>query len=109
MSVGSGLFVGGTLVGGTFLENPIVATNALAGWFDMFQTDLSSIEQLYWLFDLGWRVRKADNQFDWSLVQLEEPIIERGDTPIMQNELPTRGMIAATDLRDWMQETLNGE
>ncbi len=89
-----------------FLEDPVAATNIVySQWGDLFETDLGNIEQLYWLFRLGWRVRNAHIQI--GTIQLEEPIIERGDTPIMQNEQPTRGMIAATDLREWMQETLN--
>jgi len=89
-----------------FLSDPIAAVNVLYGeWGDLVETDLSNIKQLYWLFTLGWRVRNAE--IEWGWVQLKEPIIIRGDTPIMQNEQPTRGMIAATDLSEWMRETLN--
>ncbi len=85
-----------------FLEDPVAATNIVySQWGDLFETDLGNIEQLYWLFRMGWRVRNAHIQI--GTVQLEEPIIERGDTPIMQNEQPARGMVAAVDLRDWMQ------
>lgn len=80
-----------------FLEDPVATANIVySQWGDLFQTDLSNIEQLYWLFDLGWRVRNADRQDRF--IQLEEPIIERGDTPIMQGDQTTRGMVAG---RDW--------
>lgn len=90
-----------------FLDDPIVATNAVySRWGDLFESDLGNIEQLYWLFRLGWRVRNAE--WDWQMVQLERPVIIRGDTPIVQNELPMRGMVADTDLKVWMSEVLDG-
>ncbi len=89
---------------GFFLENPIASTNVVySKWGDLFETDLSNIEQLYWLFNLGWKVVQADNQWDWNLIQLEEPVIIRGDTPIIQNEQPMRGMIADLDLKEWIR------
>ena len=90
-----------------FLEDPVAATNALAGWFDLFDTDLSNIRQLYWLFELGWRVRSQG--YETAFIQLEEPVIIRGDTPIVQNEQPMRGMIADQDLRDWIRCALEIE
>jgi hypothetical protein len=95
-------------VGSTyFLEDPIAATNVVySRWGDLFESDLGSIEQLYWLFNLGWKVRNAE--WDWRMIQLEEPVLVRGVTPIMQDEKPMRGMIADTDLREWMRETING-
>ncbi len=80
-----------------FLEDPVAATNIVySRWGDVFESDLGNIEQLYWLFRLGWRVRESHIQT--ATVQLEEPYIIRGDTPIIQNEQPTRGMVAG---RDW--------
>ena len=89
--------------GSTFLlEDPVAAANIVfSQWGDLFETDLSSIKQLYWLFDLGWRVR--NNDFDTRMIQLEEPSIVRGDPPIIQNEQPMRGMVADVDLKDWMK------
>jgi hypothetical protein len=89
-----------------FLSDPIAATNAIySRWGDLFESDLGNIEQLYWLFRLGWRVRNAD--LELNLVQLEEPTIVRGDTLIFQDKQPMRGMVADTDLREWMSEVLN--
>ena len=90
-----------------FLEDPIAATNTVySRWGDLFESDLSSIEQLYWLFSLGWRVRGAE--WEWEQIQLEEPAIIRGWTPIIQDEQPMRGMVADTDLSEWMSEVLDG-
>jgi hypothetical protein len=89
-----------------FLEDPRAAANVVySRWGDLFETDLSNIEQLYWLFRLGWKIKTSDYDVRW--VQLEEPYIIRGDTPIFQDEKPMRGMIADTDLREWMRETIN--
>ncbi|KKK98253.1 hypothetical protein LCGC14_2644590 [marine sediment metagenome] len=83
-----------------FLENPIVAVNSvLSKWGGLYESDLSNVKQLVWVFDLGWRVRSSD--YDLRFVQLEEPYIMRGDTPIVQNEQPMRGMVANTDLIEW--------
>ena len=65
-------------------------------WSDLFETDLGSIEQVYWVFELGWKLKS--NSTNVTFLQLEEPVIERGDTP-----LPVRGMIPATDLKIWME------
>jgi hypothetical protein len=84
-----------------FLDDPVMATNVVySQWGDLFETDLSNIEQLYWLFRLGWRVKNSE--YEIRFIQLEDPFIVRGDTPIIQNEQPMRGMIPTLDLRDWM-------
>lgn len=79
--------------GSTFLlEDPVATANIVySQWGDLFQTDLANLEQLYWLFTLGWKVKNNDYGIRW--IQLEEPYIIRGDTPIVQNEQPMRGMI----------------
>ncbi|KKL12962.1 hypothetical protein LCGC14_2530540, partial [marine sediment metagenome] len=85
------------------LSDPVAAADIVySRWGDLFETDLSNIEQLYWLFRLGWRVKSSDYEIRW--IQLEEPFIERGDTPIVQNEQPMRGMIATLDLEAWMSD-----
>ncbi len=74
------------------LEDPVATTNIVySQWGDLFQTDLANLEQLYWLFTLGWKVKNNDYEIRW--IQLEEPYIIRGDTPIIQDEQPMRGMI----------------
>lgn len=95
------------------LSDPVAATNIVySQWGDLFQTDLANLEQLYWLFTLGWKVK--NNDYEIRLIQLEEPFIVRGDTPIIQNERPMRGMISnpvrfvhpnmLDVLQAWMQE-----
>ncbi len=90
--------------GSTFLlEDPVAAANIVySQWGDLFQTDLANLEQLYWLFTLGWKVKNNDYEIRW--IQLEEPYIIRGDTPIIQNEQPMRGMVSAMDppLNVWL-------
>ena len=97
--------------GSTFLlSDPVAAANIVySQWGDLFQTDLANLEQLYWLFTLGWKVRNNDYAIRW--IQLEEPYIIRGDTPIIQDEQPMRGMIAdpVTDLKVWMECNLDLE
>jgi len=95
--------------GSTFLlEDPAAAANIVySQWGDLFQTDLANLEQLYWLFTLGWKVKNNEYEIRW--IQLEEPYIVRGDTPILQDEKPIRGMIPdPADIPDllkaWMRE-----
>ncbi len=86
-----------------FLSDPVAAANIVySQWGDLFETDLSNIQQLYWLFRLGWKVKNSDYEIRW--IQLEEPFIVRGDTPIIQDEKPMRGMIATLDLSDWFRD-----
>lgn len=84
-------------------EDPISAGQAAFNrWGDLFDTDLSNIEQIYWVFELGWKLKS--NSTKVTFLQLEEPVIERGDTP-----LPVRGMIPAIDLRIWMECVMSNQ
>ncbi len=77
-------------------EDPLSAGRiAFDRWGGLFESDLANVKQIYWVFELGWKLKS--NSTKVTFLQLEEPVIERGDTP-----LPVRGMIPATDLKIWM-------
>lgn len=63
-------------------------------WHGLVKTDITEIGQLAYLVSIGWQAKT--NGYDVKTVQLEEPEIVRGDTP-----LEVRGMIPSTDLSEW--------
>jgi hypothetical protein len=63
---------------------------------------LSDPRQLYRVFDLGLRLKTHSTKVTFH--QLEEPVIERGETP-----LSVRGMIPAMDLRIWMECVMSNQ
>lgn len=84
-------------------EDPISAAKLVfERWGDLYESDLSNPRQLYWIFDLGLRLKTRSTKV--TFLQLEEPVIERGDTP-----LPVRGMIPATDLKIWMECVMSNQ
>lgn len=95
------------LVGATIdmvWDNPIEAGSfALEFWGDLVEIYPDTVQNVFRTFSLGWRI-KQDPYLILNAVQLEEPIIIRGDTP-----LEVRGMIVAEDiiLREWILEVLS--
>jgi hypothetical protein len=76
--------------------DPIGAAGlALSRWGPLLQTDLDSLRDFYALAELAYRVKTTEQIVRF--IQLEEPYILRGDTP-----LEVRGMVPAFDLEIWM-------
>ena len=85
-----------------FFDDPYAAMDLMLDTFgNLIESDLSNVKQYYWLAETASKILRTEKDYRW--VQLEEPYIIRGDTPIMQNEQPVRGMIADTDLKEWME------
>ena len=80
--------------------DPIAAVDLIfSDWGDLIETDLADIRQWYAAAEIGVRV-VADEQRNVRWIQLEEPYIVRGDTP-----LEVRGMVPnEMHLHDWMQD-----
>lgn len=77
-------------------SDPVEATSfALARWGPLFETDLASIRDYYGLAELAYRLKTTEQVVRF--IQLEEPYIARGDTP-----LEVRGMVPTVDLGLWM-------
>lgn len=68
-------------------------------WHGLIKTDVTELGQLTYLASIGWEARDGNYTIDF--VQLEEPAIVRGETP-----LEVRGMIPATDLSEWHRDIL---
>lgn len=91
-----------------FFEDPIAGVDfILSSWGSLIQTDLSNVKQWYWIADTFLGIQGRQWNFHW--IQFEEPYIMRGDTPIIQNGQPTRGMIVdpATNIKIWMECSLD--
>jgi hypothetical protein len=77
------------------VNEPVVLAGILFDrWHGLVMTDVADLGQLAFLVSLGWQAKSGGYEVDF--VQLEEPVIVRGDTP-----LPVRGMIAREDLKAW--------
>ena len=75
-----------------------IVDSALDGWGDLIQTDLADIRQWYFAARTAMLYGTQEKQVRW--IQLEEPYIVRGDTP-----LEVRGMVPnEMQLHDWMQD-----
>jgi hypothetical protein len=84
----------GLVIGATsyLSDDPIIAVDqAVSEWGGIVETD-QNVLQMYFLARVGVKLLREDYQVRW--VQLEEPWLMRGPTPIVQNEKPMRGMIA---------------
>lgn len=82
------------------VNNPVVLAGVLFDrWHGLVTTDISDLGQLAYLVGLGWRAKSGG--YEVKQVQLEEPAIVRGETP-----LSTRGMIANEDLVQWHLDVL---
>jgi len=77
-------------------DDPIGAVGlVLSRWKPLLQTDLANVRQFYQLAELAYRVKTTD--YIIRFIQLEEPYIARGGTP-----MDVRGMVPAIDLESWM-------
>jgi len=77
-------------------SDPIAAASlVLSRWGPLLQTDLDSLRDFYALAELAYRVKTTEQIVRF--IQLEEPYIQRGDTP-----LEIRGMVPSYDLELWM-------
>jgi anionic cell wall polymer biosynthesis LytR-Cps2A-Psr (LCP) family protein len=80
-------------------ENPFATVKILFDrWHGLIRTDVVDAGQLAYLAYMGW---EAKDNYTIEFVQLEEPDIVRGETP-----LEVRGMIPATDLSEWHRDIL---
>jgi len=79
-------------------SDPIAAASlVLSRWGPLLQTDLDSLGDFYALAELAYRVKTTEQIMRF--IQLEEPYILRGDTP-----LEVRGMVPSYDLELWMND-----
>jgi hypothetical protein len=79
-------------------DEPVMTMKLLLeNYGDLIESDLSTPEQFYWLAIVGGGILRNYNYVD-RLIQLEQPYVIRGDTPIIQDGEPMRGLIAG---RDW--------
>ena len=85
-----------------FHEDALTTAKDLWGAYGtLFETDLSTFEQIHYLAELAWTIATKD--YIVESVRLADPTLVRGETP-----LSTRGLVPAEDLVSWMAEVLDG-
>ena len=90
-----------------FLDDPISTMRLLLTEYGgLIESDLNNVQQYFWIAETASRVLTTNRDFRWT--QLEQPFVVRGDTPIIQDEQPMRGLVAAVPLDEWMSEVLDG-
>ncbi len=84
-------------------DEPVMTMKLLLeNYGDLIESDLSMPEQFYWLAIMGGRMLRNYNYVDrW--IQLEQPYVIRGDTPIIQEHEPMRGLVPNRDA-EWIPD-----